>query len=198
MGMFDEILVKQELEIPDELKGLHDWKNHQFQTKDLDNSLSLYIINEYKELVEKRTEREYISYTEEERKKLKLSPWNLWKEVIEGETTYINTNYHGVLNFYTYEHLNDQEDFSLEYNAYFVYGKLDKIELLKFEKSENYLINNEKIRKQMEEEKKKPWNRLKGFLNLLGWRWFWRRIERSIYKLEKSLGTLRMFLIRHF
>jgi len=198
MGMFDEVIVKKDFPIPEEIKDFGDWKNHLFQTKDLDNTMSIYIINEYDELVEKRTEREYIPYTEEERKKLKPKPWNIWKEVIEGETTYINTNYHGVLNFYTYEHLNDEEDFNLEYNAYFVYGKLDKIELLNFEKSENYLINNEKIRQRIEEEKKKPWNRFKTLLYPLGWRWFWRKIENGIYKIEKTLGTLRMFLIRYF
>ena len=69
--MFDEILVKQDLQIPDEVRDLYDWKNHRFQTKDLDSTLSLYYINEYRELVEERTEREYIPYTEEERKKLK-------------------------------------------------------------------------------------------------------------------------------
>lgn len=198
MGMFDEILVKQDLQIPDEIRDLRDWKNHRFQTKDLDNALSLYYINEYNELVEERVEREYIPYTEEERKKLKPSLWNPWKDVIEGETTYHNTNYHGIVNFYTYEHLNDQEDFSLEYNAYFVYGKLDKIELVKFEKNESYLINNEKIRQRIEAEKKKLWNRFRMFMNHLGWRWFWRKVEQGIYKAERGLGTLRMFLIRYF
>ena len=198
MGMFDEILVKQDLQIPDEIRDLCDWKNHRFQTKDLDNALSLYYINEYNELVEERVEREYIPYTEEERKKLKPSPWNPWKDVIEGETTYHNTNYHGIVNFYTYEHLNDQEDFSLEYNAYFVYGKLDKIELVKFEKNESYLINNEKIRQRIEAEKKKLWNRFRVFMKPLGWRWFWRKVEQGIYKVERGLGTLRMFLIRYF
>jgi hypothetical protein len=198
MGMFDEILVKQELPIPEEIKNFCDWKNHCFQTKDLDNTMSVYIINEYFELVEQRTEREYIPYTEEERKKLKVKTWNFWKEVIEGDTTYINTNYHGVLNFYAYEHLNDEEDFSIDFKAYFVYGKLDKIELLSFEKSQSYLISNEKIRQQIEKEKKKPWNKVKAFLYPLGWKWFWRKVERFIFAGEKALGTLRMFLIRDF
>lgn len=160
--------------------------------------MSLYYINEYDELVEKRTERDYIPYSPEERKKLKPKPWDLWKEIIEGETTYHNTNYHGVLNFYTYEHLNDKEDFNLEFNAYFVYGKLDKITLLEFSKCENYLIHNEKIRKQIEEEKKKPWNRFKNIVRPFGWRWFWRKIDIGIYNIEKVLGKIRMFIIRHF
>jgi len=198
MGMFDEIEVKKDLPIPEEIKNFCDWKKHRFQTKDLENCMSLYYINEYDELVEKRTEREYIPYSPEERKTLKRKPWDLWKEVIEGETTYHNTNHHGVINFYTYEHLNEKEDFNLEFNAYFVYGKLDKITLLEFSKCENYLIHNEKIRKQIEEEKKKPWNRFKNIVRPFGWRWFWRKIDIGIYNIEKVLGKIRMFIIRHF
>ncbi len=84
MGMYDSIQVKKDLEIPEEVKNLYDWKNHNFQTKDLDNCLSDYIINEYNELVEVIIDRKYIPYTEEERKNPDIKPWNLWKEVIEG------------------------------------------------------------------------------------------------------------------
>ena len=60
MGMYDEIYVKQDLPLPEEIKNLFDWKNYRFQTKDLENYLGEYIINEYNELVEVITEREYI------------------------------------------------------------------------------------------------------------------------------------------
>ena len=64
--MFDTVSIKQELPLPEEIKNKFDWWNHPFQTKDLDNCMSEYIINEYSELVEVVTEREYIPYSEEE------------------------------------------------------------------------------------------------------------------------------------
>jgi hypothetical protein len=198
MGLFDEIEVKQDLPVPEEIKNLHDWKNYKFQTKDLDNTMSLYYINEYRELVEKRTEREYVPYTDEDRKIFKPKPWNLWKEVIEGETTYVDTKYHGTLRFYTYEHLNDEEDFSLDFNAYFIYGKLDKIELAEYSKSENYLINNQRIKEERARQEKRPWNRFKKFASLFGWRWFWRKACKFIYLLENACSKTRYFILKNF
>lgn len=196
MGMFDSIQVKKDLEIPEEIKFLKDWKNHDFQTKDLDNCLSDYIINEYNELVEVVVDRKYIPYTEEERKRLKIKPWDLWKDVIEGETTYKIIDFHGTINFYTYESIDDDTDFWIDYKAYFIYGKLDKIELVEFKKDTQRKTNNKKFFEEIEKEKKSFCFLFKKYASYLGWRWFWKNVDKTLYKVSNILNSIRMFIIK--
>lgn len=198
MGMYDSILVKQELPLPEEIKNKCDWKNHHFQTKDLDNYLGEYIINEYRELVEVVIEREYIPYTKEERKKLSLKPWDLWKEIKEGPTVYKNTEYHGAVTFYTYESFDDETDFWADFKAYFVYGKLDKIELVEFKKQESLKIHNQRIDEQRKREQKHPWNIFKKYASYLGWSWFWVNVSSLLYRFSQLLSSVRMTIMRNF
>lgn len=193
--MFDEIYVKQDLPLPDEIKSLKDWRNYTFQTKDLDNCLSEYIINEYNQLVEVITEREYIPYTEEERKKAR--PWEIWKEVKEGAKTYKNTNYHGLITFYVYDNIDEDTSFWADFKATFTHGELEKIELVEFKKTPGRKTLDEEFYKKLELEKKKPWNVFKKYATYLGWRWFWRKVEKLIFKIENCIGKLRMFLIKY-
>ena len=69
MGMFDDIQCKKELPLNDELRaaGLK-LEDASFQAKDLENCLFHYTILEDGRLVENVVEREYVHYTEEERK----------------------------------------------------------------------------------------------------------------------------------
>jgi hypothetical protein len=195
MGMYDEIYVKQDLPLPEEIATLKDWKTYRFQTKDLDNCLSEYIINEYRELVEIVTEREYIAYTEEERKKLKIKPWNLWKEVKEGAITYNNMNYHGVVNFYTYDSIDDDTDFWVDFKAIFSHGKLENIEFLEFKKEVGRKEKNQAFFKKYEECQKNPWNVFKKYASYLGWKWFWRNISNFLYKISGIIEKVRMFIL---
>jgi hypothetical protein len=195
MGMYDEIYVKLDLPFPDEIKSLKDWKNYTFQTKDLDNCLSEYIINEYNQLVEVITEREYIPYTEEERKKTR--PWRIWKEVKEGAKTYRNTNYHGFVTFYVYDNIDEDTSFWVDFKATFTHGELEKIELVEFKKTPGRKTFNEEFYKKLEIEKKRPWNLFKKYASYFGWAWFWRNVEKLTFKVESSIGKLRMLLIRH-
>jgi hypothetical protein len=197
MGMYDSVKVKQELPLPEEIKNKWDWKEHNFQTKDLDNYLGDYIINEYRELVEVVVEREYIPYTKEERKKLDLKPWDLWKEIKEGPTTYKNTEYHGALTFYTYESFDDETDFWVEFKAYFVYGKLDKIELTEFNKEESRKISNQRHEEEYKKQQKRPWNVFKRYASYLGWSWFWRNVSNLLYRFSELLSSIRMSIMRN-
>ena len=61
MGMYDTIKIKTQLPLPEEVKELNiDWEKVEYQTKDLDNCLSEYIISENGKLIEVVVEREYI------------------------------------------------------------------------------------------------------------------------------------------
>jgi hypothetical protein len=138
MGMFDEITVTHDLPLPEELKSLTtiDWKSHKFQTKDFVNCMVDYLIDQGF-LYERVVEREYLPYTEEEKKHKDHKAWNLWKEVIETSIEYKKMDYHGSIRFYTYEPLDDKHDFWIDFQAFFTYGKLDKIELIEFNKDKS-------------------------------------------------------------
>jgi len=177
MGMYDELTVKKSLPLPKEIKKLKNWKEFVFQTKDLNNCLSEYFINERGFLYEVVVEREYIEFTKEERKSQDIKPWQLWKDVIEKSRTNKKLDYHGKILFYTFEELDDNTDFWLEFVAYFIYGKLDKIELVKFETETG---RKERLNKWNEDYKKTvnlPRNKIKKYLRkYLMWNWFWNKV----------------------
>jgi hypothetical protein len=198
MSMFDELNVEKDLPLPEELKGLDiDWKTHTFQTKDLENCMLKYVLKEDGRLFEHIIDRDYIPWTEEEKKAKKRSPWDLWKEVIEKGERFDEVNHHGTIVFYTYENFDDKQDFWLEYKAYFVYGKLDKIELLQFRIEQSLALRNEEIRERREQEQCKPWNQFKRYASYVGWRCFWRKASNLCYKLHRVFSTIQMFILRN-
>ena len=194
--MFDSITVKQNLPMPEEIKDLKDWKNYQFQTKDLDNCLLDYWISEDGELFEHVVEREYVPYSEKEKKKLK--GWDLWKDVIEKGSKDEKVNHHGTLTFYTYDEIDDDTSFWVEFKAYFVYGKLDKVEFVDFNLDRERKINNKKWEEEHKKRAKHPWNVFKHYASYLGWRWFWRKVSSLLYKLSRTVSQIQMFVNRYF
>jgi hypothetical protein len=200
MGMFDSIKVKQDLPLPEDLKSLSvDWKDYTFQTKDLDNCLLEYFISEDGFLYEHVIERDYIPYTPEERKSQKIKSWDIWKEVIEKETYHKKIeDYHGKIQFYTYDDYDEENDYWVEFDAYFVYGKLDKIELSKFKKEASRSISNQKWQEEYKKEQKHPWNVFKRYASYVGWKWFWRKTSSIFYNLSRACTSVQYFIIKKF
>lgn len=198
MGMFDTVIVKKDLPLPEEIKSLNiDWKNYHFQTKDLDNCMLEYVITEEDKLVEHVVEREYIEYTKEEKKNKDHKPWNIWKDVIVKGERYEDVNHHGTLVFYAYEDFDDAQDFWLDFKAYFVYGKLDKIELLEFKKQKSHKITNKEFDEKRKQEEKLLWNQFKRYASYVGWRWFWRNASGWCYNASRIFSTMQTFIIRN-
>jgi hypothetical protein len=200
MGMFDEIKVKHDLPLPEEFKGLDiDWKEVRFQTKDLENLMDEYLIDN-NALYQRIVELEYIEFTEEEKKHNKKNKrwFPIYKDVIEKSSYHKKIeDFHGSINFYHYGELNDEEDFMLDFIAHFIYGNLDRIEPLKFEKMESRKIYNQKWQIEMEERARRPWNRFKHYANYFGWRQFWRFVEKIIFKIEGFFSLIRMFIFKN-
>lgn len=154
MGMYDEITIKKALPLPKELKKLPiQWKEHKFQTKNLENCLLEYFIDNKGNLYEIDIEREYIPYSEEE-KKNKQSPWDLYKEVKEISRHNKKVDFHGKLCFYDYLNFDEQQDCWLEFEAYFIYGKLDKIELKEFRLEPSHSLRLEEFKKELNAKQK--------------------------------------------
>lgn len=177
MGMFDTIICKRPLPLSDLLQELkQDWASTDFQTKDLDCTLSLYVINEDGELHEEIIERDYIPYTEEERKLLTHRSWNPYKEVVVKNKYMKPIAHHGVVKFYTSVEYTAEQDIWVDFNAYFIYGKLDKIELFKVDFHNSQTVNYKIWQEAQTANEKLLWNRIKKCLNYVGWRWFWRKV----------------------
>lgn len=198
--MFDEIYVKQNLPIPKELENLNiDWKNYKFQTKDLENCMEEYFIDENGELFLVEIEREYIEYTEEEKKKKINKFFPFWKDVIEKSRTNKKVDFHGKIRFYTYEELNDELDFSIDFDAYFVYGKLDKIEMVEYKTYPSRKIGLEDWKNEMKRKQNCPIFKIKKFLSkYTGWNWIWRKVSDSLYYISRFFSKCQHFILRTF
>lgn len=199
MGMFDSIHIKRDLPLNEELKQLSiDWDKIEFQTKDLENCLLEYIISEEGLLLEKVIEREYIPYTEEEKKQKGHKPWDIWKDVIKKSEELKAINYHGTIDLYTGVDATEEETFWVEFKAYFVYGNLDKIILSDFSRGPSRHLNMKNWEETKRLEEKKFWNRTKKFLNYFGWRKFWRKVSNLCYKISQLFSAIQIFIIRYF
>ena len=192
--MFSYIKCKKELPLTDELKGLSvKWEEAQFQTKDLDNCLETYIISEDGELLEEVIEYEYTYYTEEEKKQKDHKPWNIVKDqkIIKQETKKVD--FHGKITFYETLDFSDEEDIWVDFDAYFVYGKLDKLELAKVEKYKNRKREADEYWNNYNNKKNSFSYKLKKYF---GWFWVWKKIEKICYSLSKFLDSIRYYIIR--
>lgn len=191
MGMYDSLKIKKDLPLPDEAKSLDiNWKEIEYQTKCFDNCLVDYIIDEQGNLFEEVVEREYIPWPEEEKKDKK--PWNLFKDAIIKSKKLEPINYHGIIRFYCYECFDDNNDFYIDYDAYYSYGKLDKIEIVEYKKYEKKRFSIEEFEK---EQNKFSTKFIKVIKKYSGWTWFWRRVEKMLYKIIGVLEKIRVFLL---
>jgi hypothetical protein len=196
MGMFSYIKCKRELPLTDELKSLSvKWDELPYQTKDLDNCLENYIISEDGELLEEVIEYEYTYYTEEEKKQKDHKVWNIVKDqkIVKQETKKVD--FHGKITFYETFDLNDLESIWVDFDAYFVYGKLDKLELAKVEKYENRKVKMDEYWKTYESRQNSISYKIRKYS---GWFWVWNKIGRGCYSLSKFLDSIRYFIIRNF
>ena len=193
--MFSYIKCKKELPLTDELKGLSvKWDELQYQTKDLDNCLETYIISEDGELLEEVIEYEYTYYTEEEKKQKDHKPWNIVKDqkIVKQETKKVD--FHGKITFYETLDFSDEESIWVDFDAYFVYGKLDKIELAKVEKYKNRKREADEYWENYNNKKNSFSYKLK---NYFGWFWLWKKIEKCCYSRSRFFDTIRYFIIRN-
>lgn len=183
--MFDSIQCNYPLPLPLEVSDyLPDIYEQEFQTKDLENLLGHYILTEEGELLEIR--KEY-KWKDDESYFLKG-----YMEVIKEEI--VPTNFHGVINFYCYETVyedesqNKSKDISIDYLAKFTNGVLSNIELLTYEitDSTSRILN---LKNMMEENAKiqKRWYN-KYIFNTK----YWRFIKNKI--ILAPINLLRKFI----
>lgn len=126
MGMFDSIKCEYPLPLPEGVDKLKfDIKNVDFQTKDFENLLETYTIRENGELY--RTHQTY-KWVDDDNHFLKG-----YMDVVTSEEK--KENYHGMLNFYCYEDI-EQDDgtyinVTIDYIAKFTDGNLVEVKIEK-------------------------------------------------------------------
>jgi len=192
MGLFDRIIVKYPLPLPLEVVDyLPDIYDKEFQTKDLENLLIDYILEEDGKLYEVRVEREWVDDDDSFLK-------GYFKAVKE---EILPSNYYGIVNFYAYERLhqgtNKGMDVSIDYLAKFNDGQLVNLELFNYriEDSSDDIKRTNDFYKEMEIKRNKWYN--KYFLHTPPLVFIRRKIVNFFGKLHKLTGSIHTFFIRH-
>lgn len=181
MGMYDDIVCKYHLPLPEDTKGFHPCG---FQTKDLENALDCYEIREDGTLWLRECEREYIDGDPKGK---------TWSEKIglvkETKVWWTPVKLTKSINMYTYQHGEDQYDYWVEFVIQFIDGVLQKIELKKFNATDN-TKRKENNRQHIEELKKR-----KEFESTLFYKLFGKPFNKTIWFIANSLNKLGTLLI---
>ena len=129
--MYDTIVCKYPLPIPDDPKGYTG--SDDFQTKDLDLSLSNYTIDENGQLFIHRFEGEWEPGNKDADSFIgKLGYFKTTKKWLEQLNTTITVI------FYDYQQSNNTDyDYFIEYEAVFVNGKITSVKLIEFTATHN-------------------------------------------------------------
>jgi hypothetical protein len=158
--------------------------DQEFQTKDLENLLDLYYLNEDGVLYWRKRKYEW---KDDDSAYLKG-----YMDVVEEEV--VPTDFHGILNFYFYETVHEDEssdkakDVTIDYLAKFTNGKLENIEVLSYEIRDATvrIIDLKNTMKKHEERRNRWYNKYIFYTK------YWRFIKNKI--ILAPVDLLRKFL----
>lgn len=191
--MFDNVIVDYPLPLPLEVIDIMpDVYAENFQTKDLDNLLTDFIIDESGNLLELQVKREWV---DDDSAFLK----GYFKAIDEKIVPF---KYHGIIRFYTYETIKTSDisgyDVSLDYQAKFNDGVLVDLELIDYEirDAAEHLKNTKEFFRKLDIKRNKWYN--KYILNTKPVTFIRRKIiQKFFYKLHSFTGTLYNFTIKY-
>lgn len=182
MGMYDTIICKYPLPTPGDPKGYSG--SEDFQTKDLDCSLSVYEIDSNGQLLINKTEGHFVEGDKKSKDIFgKIGHYEVtkrWNEFV-CKTSEIC--------MYDYIHSNGTEyDYFIEYKVIFIDGLIDEVQLVKFE------AENNAVRKKKDEEfakKLKDWHE---FTKTRKYRYILRPYSSSVRFVFRKLSGVLKFL----
>jgi len=194
MGMFDNIQCNYPLPLPLEIVDLlPDIYEEEIQTKCLDSLMDLYILEE-----------NGILYKDDKKYEWKDDDSHYLKGYLEViERKIIDTQYHGIINFYIYERIIDVEDknkgidISIDYTAKFTGGKLEFIELKNYsiEDASEHIKRTNEFFKNLEVHNNKWFN--KYILRTKPANYIRKKIYRLLYSLHNLTGKLHTLAIKY-
>ena len=181
MGMYDDIVCKYPLPLPEDTKGFHPYG---FQTKDLDNALDCYEIHEDGTLWLRECEREYTDGNPKGK---------TWSEKIgivkETKVWWTHVKLTKTINMYTYQHGEGEYDYWVEFVIEFVDGVINKITLLKFDATDNV------ERKENDRQFVEGLKRRKEFESTLFFKLIGKPFNKTIWFITHFLNIFGTFLI---
>ena len=191
MGLFDRIIVKQPLPLPlavvDVLPNVYE---KEFQTKDLENFLVDYILEDDK-LFEVKVQREW----QDDDDAFLKGHFKVVSEEI------VASHFYGAVNFYCYERLHTGEnqglDISLDYLAKFNDGVLVDLSLLGFEieDASKDILATKQFYRDLEMKRNKWYNKYIFLTRPVTF--IRRKIIRFFGHIHSLTGKLHTFVIRH-
>lgn len=192
--MYDTIICKYSLPMPDDPKGYAGSEN--FQTKDLDCCLSTYEIDSNGQLLINKTEGHYVEGDKNSKDLFgKIGHYEVtrkWSEFVFKTSE---------ICMYDYIHSNKTEyDYFIEYKVIFIDGLIDEVQLVKFEAQ-----NNAERKKKDEEfnKKLKDWHEftktrkyryiLRPYTSFV--RFVFRKLSSSLKFLQSNLYKVEKFFL---
>lgn len=183
-----------------------DWKDEGFQTKELDNTLSTYIIKSDGKLVAEIIKGKNVRViSEEEEKKIKRKNKFCWPYKFEVTSKKIKHVKHtGKIYFYHIINDIDGNRWWLEFVGTFVDGLLKG--KLKKVKSEIHMTKTEqdkqdrKFKEMLDKEEKKIHRRISKTMNAITanyWRYFWFAVGRGLRNFGQKVSRLDIFINRY-
>lgn len=205
--MFDNVICKKKLPLTKEIKKAFsntDWTKVGFQTKDLDNTLSTYLIKGTSLYVEE-VKGEYVrTMSEEEAEKARKKNRWVWPYKFEEKSRKtVKLSHHGVVNFYIYEDDKEGNTWDIEFDAVFSKGVLKSIKLVKGEithtAEENAALEKQWADRQDAYERH-PWTKTKKVLNKVTfgyWSKFWgNNVSRALHWFGTKVQKLQLWVVR--
>lgn len=208
MGMFDTLYCEKKLPLTKEVKDAFsetNWSEVDFQTKDLDNTMTAYSIKKNGTLNVLKVEGESVRViSEEEEKKIRKQNRFCWPyEFVEKSRKYEKYVYTGLVNFYYYKEDKDDNTWDIEFTATFVDGKLQKLVLdsAKIIRTAEENAADEKAWKEtLEAHDRHPWTKTKKVLNKITfnyWSTLWNNVSKILYSLQQKIQKLQMWIVRN-
>jgi hypothetical protein len=208
MGMFDTILVKQPL--PFTKKELEtfsniNWDDQDFQTKDIECTLTTYTIKNNALYTLKINGKNIRVISVEEEKKLKKKQRFCWPyKFVEKSRKYVLTKHDGKIVFYTSLTDKDGNEWWVDFSAKFLNGKLQgkiKKDRLEMHRTAKQIKKQEdEWQARWDEEAKKIHNRFRNFMNKVtfnNWRYLWWNISKGFHKLNSFIVKIEIFINRN-
>lgn len=181
MGMYDDIVCKYHLPLPEDTKGFHPCG---FQTKDLDNALDCYEIREDGTLWLRECEREYTEGNPNG--KTFSEKYGIVKET---KVWWTHVKLTKSIDMYTYQHGEGAYDYWVVFSIQFVDGVINKINLVKFDAKDN--AKRKEDDKQHIEELKQ---RMK-FESTLFYKFFCKPYNKTIRFVTRQLSKFATLLL---
>jgi hypothetical protein len=208
MGMFDNIYCERKLPLTKEIKKAFpntDWTKEDFQTKDLDNTMTSYYIKKNGYLYTEKVEGEYVrTMSEEEENKIRKQSKFCWPhKFVETSRELVKETITETINFYSYEDDDKGNTWDIEFDAEIVKGKVKSIKLVKGEiaiTAEKNAEAEKAWQDRLDAYERHPWTRTKKILNKITfgyWSRFWgNKVSRALYWVAQKMQKLRLWVIR--